>query len=192
VLTDCPALRIVEWRATSTLAYTAKNAAGVAVIENACKTALARYPAFLRSKGFTFTRDAFSVDVALMPANTLLGGTDTRNLNDTTGRFLIVQPNCCSWGIYDAPLSFLFLRNDPIYDRGGAISTNKYFVRTLLHEMAHVLNDKWHVRGQNFPGNIDRDEEVAEEWVSYLGIRYKTESSSEDFGFKAPANPPRN
>lgn len=191
-LSECPRLRIVEWRATSTLPYTAKSDAGVAVIEKACKLALARYPAFLKSKGLSFTRAALSVDVALMPANTILEGKDPRNLNDTKGRFQVVQPTCCSWGIFDAPLSFLFLRNDPVYDRGGVISTNKFFVRTLLHEMAHVLNDKWQVKTRHFPGNDQRDEEIAEEWVSFLGIRYKTESSSEDYGVKMAVDSPQN
>lgn len=181
ISTSC-GLKIVEWRGTSSLPYTVKTEEGVKVIEQACKLAVAKYPDFLKSKKLSFSQESFSVEMALMPANSLLEGKLPRNLNDTAGRFQVVQPNCCSWGIYDAPTSFLFLRNDPV--ETDSVTTNKYFVRTLLHELAHVMNDKWHVRERNFPGNLDRDEEIAEEWVSYLGIKYRTESSYEDLSFK--------
>lgn len=187
-MSECSGVRIVEWRGTPQWSFTNKSDDGIRVIEKACKLAYSRYPSFLIKKNLSFTEEPFLIDVALMPANTLVDGKFPRNLNDTSGRFKTVQPNCCSWGIYDAPTSFLFLRNDPIYIHDEVTSTNKYFVRTFLHEFAHVMNHKWHVKERNFPNNDVRDEELAEEWVSYLGIQFRTESSSEDYFFKANSN----
>lgn len=181
---DCRGLRVIEWRASKEFPFTAHSSDGEKVIGKACKTAFTKYPDFLRSKGLTFREEAFTIDMSLIPANTIADGKEPRNMNDVDGRFQIVQPNCCSWGIYDYSLSYLFLRNDPISIVGGKNEVNKYFVRTFLHEMAHVFNDKWHVKEAYFPNAPDKDEALAEEWVSYLGIKFKTESSSEDWSFK--------
>jgi len=183
-LSGCPGLRVVEWRASQEWSYTSQSDDGVKVMEKACQTTLVRYPEFLRSKKLEFKQESFSVDMALIPANTIGDGKGSRNMNDVNGRFQIVQPNCCSWGIYDSQLSFLFLRNDPISIRGGMSVTNKYFVRTFVHELGHVLNHKWHVKERYFPNNPSEDEKLVEEWVSYLGITFATESSSEDWMMK--------
>lgn len=186
VVTDCPGLRIVEWRPSSWFpgVNTARSDDGVRVIVKSCKAAFARYPEFLRSRKLAFTEQSFSVDMALMPANTVADGKDARNLNDLNGRFQVVSPNVTSWGVYDSPLSVLFLRNDPIYKVDGKVVPNKYFVRTFVHELAHVLNDKWGVKARYFPHTPADDEALAEAWVSYLGITFKTESSSEDYSTK--------
>jgi len=184
LLSDCPGLRIVEWRPSKDFSYTAPSDEGQKVIAKACKTAFARYPEFLRSKNMQFRKEAFSVSVSMIPANNIGDGKDPRNMNDVDGRMRVTQPNCCSWGIFDAPLSFLFLRNDPINFSAGKNVPNKYFVRTFLHELAHIFNSKWHVKEVYFPYTMSADEELAEDWIEYLGIKYKTESSSEDWTWK--------
>lgn len=65
----------------------------------------------------------------------------------------------------------------------GKASANKYWRRTFLHEIAHILNRFWRVDELNQIGRA-RDEELAEEWIAFLGIQYGTETSAEDLKLK--------
>jgi hypothetical protein len=176
----CPGVQIIEWRSSRFMReLTEASADGIKVLEDACATALSRYASFLESRNLKFVRQPIAARVMLMPANTVLDGKEPRNLNDVLGRFHVVQPNCCSWGIYNAVTRAVFLRNDPVLRGPRGVVPNRYFTRTTLHEMAHVLNDQWLVRVRNYLSPA-RDEELAEEWVGLLGITFPTESSSEN------------
>lgn len=174
---------IVEWKPT--LAFreeTLPSGRALAVIDEACRVATTRYPAFLRAKGIATTRVSPDIlpTISLLPANVLLDGREPRSLNDVDQRFGGVVAACCYWGLYVDNLRHLFLRNDPLVrdHRTGQLRANDRFVRTLQHEIAHVMSAR-------LGAFIDRrrDEELAEEFVAYLGITFATESSSDDLAF---------
>jgi hypothetical protein len=182
----CIGMRVIEWRASKALpATTAFSTQGIQEMSRLCEIAIRRYPEFMRSKGLQFAPAPLDVDISLLPANTIMDGKDPRNLNDTAGRFRVVQPTCCSWGIWDTPTHSLFLRNDPIYFSKTGASANKYFGRTMSHEMMHVLNSFYNARALNGFDEA-RDEQLAEDFVGYLGFDFKTESSAQDFAIKFP------
>lgn len=189
-LPHCAGASIVEWKPTSEFAAdTTPSPQALEVIDDTCRRALERYPEFLRERGIAALRDkpARMPRVSLLPGNVLVDGLDSRNLNDVSGRFSGVAQRCCYWGLYVETLHHLFVRNDPlVHDlRSGSAQTNPRFVRTLLHELAHVLNAQlgvWEAMGEH---DRDLDERLAEEWVGWLGIRFPTESSSDDYALHA-------
>jgi hypothetical protein len=176
---------LVEWRPTPTLgAETTASGQAEAVIDRTCKEAFERYDAFLRSKGLPRSRSTPDVmpAISLLPANVLRDGKAGRALNDL-GRFAAVAPGCCYWGLYVDGIRHLFLRNDPlVHDSSGALQTNTRFVRTLTHEISHVLSARlgvWDVVGYD----RQRDENLAEEFVSFMGMRFPADTSDEDLAF---------
>ncbi len=180
------AMRIVEWRATGELrAETSPSDQGLAVIDDTCRRAFDAYPAFLKKMKLRHLRERPDSlpSVSLLPANVLLDGKSTRALNDLPSRFEAVAPGCCYWGLYVDSLNHLFLRNDPlIKDTSGQLQANPRFVRTLTHEIGHVLSARlgvWDVLGYD----RDRDENLAEDFVSFMGFRFPAESSAEDLAF---------
>jgi hypothetical protein len=176
-------MRVVEWRPTSALqAETAVSEKALSVIDDTCEVAIGRYGAFLRARKLPFLRSRAEVlpTISLLPGNTLLDGKATRALNDLPTRFEAVAPGCCYWGLYVDSLNHLFLRNDPLL-RGeeGELVANPRFVRTLTHEISHILSSRlgvWDVLGYN----RDRDEALAEDFVAFMGMRFPAESSAED------------
>lgn len=183
-LDKCAGVSIVEWRPSRLSDVTKPSEAGILVVAKTCAFAIKKYPDFLKSKGYVFVQHPVSARIMMMPANNMADGHDPRNLNDTKGRFLNVQPKCCSWGIYDTPTKAIFLRNDPLLPSKEGSKHNRYFMRTMLHEFAHLLNHQWEVRARNFPYDKDAanavDERVAEEWVAWLGIDFGTDSAEEN------------
>jgi hypothetical protein len=188
-------MRIVEWRSTVTLhAETTASDQALAVIDGTCKEAFDRYGDFLRTKKLPrlhATPDVLPA-ISLLPGNTLLDGKTPRALNDLPSRFEAVAPGCCYWGLYVDSLNHLFLRNDPlIKDADGSLVANPRFVRTLTHEISHVLSSRlgvWDVVGYD----RQHDEDLAEEFVSFMGMRFPAESSAEDLAFhrgRAPHAP---
>jgi hypothetical protein len=179
-------MQIIEWRATAAIeADTTPSDRALAVIDRACSDALARYGDFLRAERLPQPRrepDAMPA-ISLLPGNTLLDGKASRALNDVPSRFAAVAPGCCYWGLYVESLNHLFLRNDPlIKDDAGALVPNPRFVRTLTHELSHVLSSRlgiWDAIGYD----TKRDEDLAEAFVAYMGIRFPTETSAEDLAF---------
>jgi hypothetical protein len=176
-------MRIVEWRSTSTLrAETTPSAEALAVIDSTCQEAFARYEAFLRAKKLPRLHSQPDVlpAVSLLPGNTLLDGKSARALNDLPSRFEAVAPGCCYWGLYVDSLNHLFVRNDPLIRAdSGKLVPNPRFVRTLTHELSHVLSTRlgvWDAVGYD----RQRDETLAEEFVAYMGIGFPAESSAED------------
>jgi hypothetical protein len=176
-------MRVIEWRSTSALqAETAATDQALAVIDDTCEVAFSRYSAFLRSRKLPRLRNRAEVlpAISLLPGNTLLDGKTTRALNDLPTRFEAVAPGCCYWGLYVDSLNHLFLRNDPlIRDQGGELVANPRFVRTLTHEISHILSSRlgvWDVLGYN----RERDEALAEDFVGFMGMRFPAESSAED------------
>ncbi len=174
---------IVEWRSTSELlTETAPSERALAVVDATCKNAFDRYAAFLRSKNLPQLRtepDALPA-ISLLPGNVMLDGKSPRALNDLPSRFEAVAPACCYWGLYVESLNHLFVRNDPLTrDASGSMEPNPRFVRTLTHEIAHILSSRlgvWSVLG------YDRkwDEDLAEEFVAFMGISFPVESSTQD------------
>jgi hypothetical protein len=176
-------MRVVEWRSTAAFrGETTSSDQALEVIDETCRDAFARYSAFLqykrlpRLRGVPDTLPALS----LLPGNTLLDGKSSRALNDIPTRFEAVAPGCCYWGLYVDSLNHLFLRNDPLMkDEGGELVPNPRFVRTLTHEISHVLSSRlgvWDVVGYD----RQRDEDLAEDFVAFMGMRFPAESSAED------------
>ncbi len=179
-------MRIVEWRSTSALrAETTSSDQALGVIDSTCRDAFARYSEFLKSRHLPKLRNDPDVlpAISLLPGNVLLDGKATRSLNDLPSRFEAVAPGCCYWGLYVDSLNHLFVRNDPlIRDEGGELVANPRFVRTLTHELSHVLSSRlgvWDVIGYD----RQRDEDLAEDFVAFMGMHFPAESSAEDLAF---------
>ncbi|HLK37488.1 MAG TPA: hypothetical protein VKU41_12100 [Polyangiaceae bacterium] len=189
-------MRIVEWRSTAALRpETTPGQEGFAVMNETCQRAFERYGEFLRSRRLPHLRAVADVlpTISLLPGNVLLDGKSQRALNDLPSRFEAVAPGCCYWGLYVDSLNHLFLRNDPlIRNTAGRLETNPRFVRTLTHELSHVLSSRlgvWDVVGYDRA----RDEDLAEEFVAFMGMRFPAESSAEDLAFhrgRVPYAPP--
>jgi hypothetical protein len=189
-------MRIVEWRPTMALrAETTPSAEAFDLLDETCRVAFEHYTAFLRSKKLPRLRDRPNVlpAISLLPGNVLLDGKSLRALNDLPSRFEAVAPGCCYWGLYVDSLNHLFLRNDPlIRAASGALEPNPRFVRTLTHEISHILSSRlgvWDAVGYD----RQRDEDLAEEFVAYMGMHFPAESSAEDLAFhrgRAPYAPP--
>jgi hypothetical protein len=179
-------MRIVEWRTTGALhAETTPTDQALAVMDDTCREAFDRYGDFLRARKLPRLHAQPDVlpALSLLPGNTLLDGKAPRALNDMPSRFEAVAPGCCYWGLYVESLNHLFLRNDPlIKDADGLLVANPRFVRTLTHEISHILSSRlgvWDVLGYD----RQRDEELAEDFVSFMGMRFPAESSAEDLAY---------
>jgi len=179
-------MRIVEWRSTAALrTETAPSDQALASMDDTCRDAFDRYGEFLRAKKLPRLHALPDIlpAISMLPGNTLLDGKSGRALNDIPSRFEAVAPGCCYWGLYVDSLNHLFLRNDPlIKDSDGALVANPRFVRTLTHEISHVLSSRlgvWDVVGYD----RQRDEDLAEEFVTYMGMRFPAESSAEDLAY---------
>ncbi len=176
-------MKIIEWRSTVELqAETAPSDLARALIDRTCRDAFARYGDFLRAKKLPKLRgdpDHLPA-ISLLPGNILLDGKASRALDDLPSRFGAVAPGCCYWGLYVDSLNHLFLRNDPLVkDQAGELVPNPQFVRTLTHEISHVLSSNlgvWDVVGYD----RQRDEDLAEEFVAYMGMHFPADSSAED------------
>jgi hypothetical protein len=183
-------MTIVEWRTTAELrAETSASDRAIAVMEDTCRAAYGRYDEFLRKKNLPRVRSQPDIlpSISLLPGNTLLDGKSPRALNDLPSRFVAVAPGCCYWGLYVDSLSHLFLRNDPlIRTSDGALSPNPRFVRTLTHEISHVLCSRlgvWELIGYS----RQMDESLAEDFVFFMGMDFPAESSVEDLAFHRAA-----
>ena len=188
-------MRIVEWRSTAALrSETTPTDPALEVMDDTCRDAFERYGAFLESRHLPRLRlepDSLPA-ISLLPGNTLLDGKAPRSLNDMPSRFESVAPGCCYWGLYVDSLNHLFLRNDPlIKGPGEELVANPRFVRTLMHEISHVLSARlgvWDAVGYD----RQRDEDLAEAFVGYMGMHFPAESSAEDLAYhrgRIPAAP---
>ncbi len=186
-------MTIVEWRPTVVLRdETMPTDQALAVIDETCRKAFERYDEFLRAQRLP-RRQAPSgalPAISLLPGNTLLDGKTPRALNDIPTRFESVAPGCCYWGLYVDSLNHLFLRNDPLVrDRSGDLVVNPRFVRTLTHEISHVLSSRLGV--WDFVGyDRQRDEHLAEAFVAFMGLDAPAESSAQDLTFHGGRAPP--
>jgi hypothetical protein len=185
-------MRIVEWRTTATLRpETTPSDQALAAIDETCRDAFERYGDFLRAKHLPrlHAQPELMPAISLLPGNTLLDGKSPRALNDVPSRFEAVAPGCCYWGLYVDSLNHLFLRNDPlIKDADGLLVPNPRFVRTLTHEISHVLSARlgvWDAIGYD----RQHDEDLAEEFVGYMGMRFPAESSAEDLAYHRGRTP---
>lgn len=174
---------IVEWRASAVLPLeTAPSARALQVVDEACSRAFGSYGAFLRSKHLPqpMARPDAWPALSILPANVALDGRSARALNDVTTRFEAVAPGCCYWGLYVESLHHLFVRNDPLtLGDSGELRPNPRFVRTFTHEISHVLSAHlgvWSV----VPYDRRHDEELAEEFVAFMGMTFPAESPSQD------------
>jgi hypothetical protein len=179
-------MHIVEWRSTSALrAETTPSDPALAVIDDTCRETFERYGDFLQAQRLPRLKPQPDVlpTLSLLPGNTLLDGKALRALNDLPTRFEAVAPGCCYWGLYVDSLNHLFLRNDPlIEDEHGKLVKNPRFVRTFTHEIGHVLSAHlgvWDAIGYD----RQRDEDLAEAFVAYMGMRFPAESSADDLAY---------
>ncbi|MGD0674672.1 MAG: hypothetical protein ABSC94_04595 [Polyangiaceae bacterium] len=179
-------MRVIEWRPTSALPdETSPSEQAMSVIDDTCRRAFDRYPDFLRARKLPRLRDRPDAlpAVSLLPANVLLDGKSARALNDLPSRFEAVAPGCCYWGLYVDSLNHLFVRNDPLdLNAQGMLEANPRFVRTFTHELSHVLSSKlgvWDAVGYD----RQRDEDLAEAFVDFMGMHFPAESSADDLVF---------
>jgi hypothetical protein len=189
-------MKVVEWRTTAALkAETTATEQAIAILDDTCRDTFEKYADFLRSKKLPRLRDQAMTlpTISLLPGNVLLDGKSLRALNDLPSRFEAVAPGCCYWGLYVDALNHLFLRNDPlIKDADGKLEPNPRFVRTLTHDISHVLSSRlgvWDVVGYD----RQRDEDLAEDFVAFMGMHFPAESSAEDLAFhrgRVPYAPP--
>ena len=166
------------------------------VMDDSCQNAFGRYAEFLRARRLPRLRGEPDVlpTISLLPGNTLLDGKSPRALNDLPTRFEAVAPGCCYWGLYVDSLDHMFVRNDTlIKNDSGELVANPRFVRTLTHEISHVLSSRlgvWDIVGYD----RERDEDLAEDFVAFMGMRFPAESSAEDLalhrGRPARSHPP--
>ncbi len=188
-------MRIVEWRSTVALrSETTPSDPALAVLDDTCRNAYERYGAFLQAKHLPrmHATPASLPAISLLPGNTLIDGKTPRALNDMPSRFESVAPGCCYWGLYVDSLNHLFLRNDPLLrTASGELVANPRFVRTLTHEISHVLSARlgvWDAIGYD----RQHDEDLAEAFVDYMGMHFPAESSAEDLAYHrghVPARP---
>ncbi len=185
------AMHIVEWRSTAALAEeTAPTAQAVGVFDDTCRNAFARFGDFLRYKHMPQPRERARVlpEISVLPGNVLLDGKAARALNDLPTRFEAVAPACCYWGLYVDSVNHLFVRNDPLIKEHGALVPNPHFIRTLTHEIAHILSSGlgvWEAIGYD----RQRDEDLAEAFVAFMGMGFPAESSAEDLAFHGEVVP---
>jgi hypothetical protein len=179
-------MRIVEWRSTAVLrSETTPTDRALAVLDDTCREAFRRYPDFLKAQHLPKLHSSPESlpAISLLPGNTLIDGKSPRALNDMPSRFEAVAPGCCYWGLYVDSLNHLFLRNDPlIKDASGDLVDNPRFVRTLTHEISHVLSARlgvWDAVGYD----RQRDEDLAEAFVGFMGMHFPAESSAEDLAY---------
>jgi hypothetical protein len=190
------AMNVVEWRPSTALPdETLPGPTAFAVIDGTCRDAFARFGEFLRVERLPQPRERPNLlpEMSLLPGNVLLDGKAGRALNDLPTRFEAVAPACCYWGLYVDSVNHLFIRNDPlIRDEQGKLVPNPRFVRTLTHEISHILSSRlgvWEAVGYD----RQRDEDLAERFVAFMGMRFPAESSAEDLAFHrgtAPFAPP--
>lgn len=179
-------MNIVEWRSTAAFhSETSPSDEATAVIDRTCRAAFARYLDFLHAEHLPHMREQPNElpAISMLPGNVLLDGKSLRALNDLATRFDAVAPGCCYWGLYVDSLNHLFVRNDPlIRDEHGKLVENPRFVRTLTHEISHVLSSRlgvWDLVGYD----RERDEDLAEAFVAFMGMKFPAESSAEDLAF---------
>lgn len=181
---QCPGMEVDEWRPDSHYPqFTSKTNEGIEAINKYCKLALEKYPLFLKERDLKFSISPIVVKISLISANIYLDGKKPRNLNDANGRMYFLTPEHYIWGNWNSPHNRMFVRNDPVYFVNKKAIPNKYWQRTFLHEMVHVLNEYYHV----IPWNtitLTQDEEMAEEFVTWLGYNFRNDSSSEDLDMK--------
>ena len=185
-----------EWRSTTAFrAETTPSDQALGVMDDTCRDAFERYGDFLKSRRLPRLHDRPAVmpAISLLPGNTLVDGKSPRALNDMPSRFEAVAPACCYWGLYVDGLNHLFMRNDPLVRQpDGTLAANPRFVRTLTHEIGHVLSARlgvWDAVGYD----RQRDEDMAEDFVAFMGMHFPAESSAEDLAFHrghAPRLPP--
>jgi hypothetical protein len=179
-------MHVVEWRSSPALqAETSVGEQAISVIDATCRNAFARYGDFLRTQRLVPRRVEPTTlpTMSLLPGNVLLDGKSLRALNDLGSRFEAVAPACCYWGLYVESINHIFLRNDPLIRAdGGALQANPRFVRTLTHELSHVLSTHLGV-WDAVSYDRDRDERLAENFVAFMGLQSPVESSSEDLDF---------
>jgi hypothetical protein len=187
-------MRIVEWRSTVVLrSETSPTDAALAVMDDTCRDAFDSYAGFLQSRHLPHLHSAPASmpAISLLPGNTLIDGKAPRALNDMPSRFESVAPGCCYWGLYVDSLNHLFLRNDPLLrTAAGDLVANPRFVRTLTHEISHVLSARlgvWDAIGYD----RQRDEDLAESFVAYMGMHFPAESSAEDLAYHRGRIPAR-
>jgi hypothetical protein len=183
----CDGLTVVEWRPTVRWRrLTSPRPESIAVIDDLCVNSLEKYPKYLYDR-FGWMRDNGSsvdgVSVSLLPANELVEGRSPRAMNDFLFRFKGLQ-TCCNWAMYVSSISSLFIRNDPLLERGGKPIAYRHFAKIFVHEMAHVMNDRYGYKPNYFPGDTKRDEQLAEEFSGAMGYEFETESPAQDIADK--------
>ena len=110
----CSGFVIVEWRKSNYLGdISGPTPQGIESLNKICDEGLKKYSEFLKIKKLKFNVKNVNISISLMPANSLLDGKNSRNLNGERFFSAGVEKNTI-WGVFYRREGFLFLRNDPI------------------------------------------------------------------------------
>ena len=175
----CSQFIIVEWKSSSySLENTTNSPQNLVYFNSLCKIALEKYPEFIKKKFGEDVSPEIRVNVSVLPANIAHDGKEFRNLNDMTYRFSSEwKGECCFWGFYSHKLNHLFIRNDVSIGSGSSIQLNDKFKRTFLHEFCHAQIDQSGIKAKFLHNSNEEDEKLVIEYITYLGMNPKTETS---------------
>jgi hypothetical protein len=185
---ECKGLTIIEWRSTPQFQkMTSPSPEAIAVINHLCSEAFSKYPEFLWSQfnwTATTTDHNFDVKISMIPSNNNLDGDAPRSLNDFKFRFSNIPQVCCNLGLYLENRSYLLLRNDPLILSHGKLVQYPNFAKIFVHELAHVMNDKFGYKNKYFPGDVNRDEALAQNFSVWMGFTFDIENYEQDVNNK--------
>lgn len=169
-LTDCPGVRVVEWRPASGFEKTTgPNNKSLGIINKTCAQARQAFIPFLKRKGIRFNHSLhdFEQKVSLIPAIPRYGGSEYRNLNDISFRFSSRVRELDEnghpypiWGYTNSGSKYIFVRGDVLLDNE---MVNARFVTVFAHEMFHAMAFYFNIPNAE-------NENLAMEFTSYLNL----------------------
>jgi hypothetical protein len=147
-----------------------------------CENVFSKYPDFIKRKFDIVPSTSIKIYFSFLPANQLIDGKEYRNLNDNKFRFskYRAKDDCCLWGQYITRHKWIFIRNDAVYYKEGKLIINKFFTRTLAHEITHALNHQSGVKDKYLNSSTIEDEILVEEFLKYAGYSQDNESVEEN------------
>lgn len=182
ILPNCNDSVIVEWKASKNIEHTKFSNIQKNIILTICEDVFTKYPIFIKKKFDIVPTTDIKMNFSFLPANQLIDGKEFRNLNDNKFRFSKHRPkdDCCLWGQYFTRHKWIFVRNDAVYYKEGKFIINKFFTRTVAHEITHALNHQSGVKNKYLNSSTIEDENLVEEFLKYAGYSQDHESVEEN------------
>lgn len=162
-LSNCPGIKIVEWRPAPSVKSTD-------LLNKTCLKIFSKYSGFLKSQKIFYDGnfDNFHLDISLIPVSD-----EFRNLNDHIFRFRDRVKTYDNegkvdkiWGYTDFRNKISFVRSDITTEKG---QVNHKVLIVFAHEMYHALSNQLGINGK-YHYNPKIDEEMAKKFTVYLGL----------------------